>query len=104
MNISWFESASYVLRLRRTCTLAQFKASFKLPANLVEFLFRKMIAQGFPVRPKHLLWTLYYLKTENIGENNIAVSLGTNRNTLRLYVELTLNRLDDVLPDVWAAP
>jgi hypothetical protein len=89
-----------VLRLPRVCPRSKFVTSFKLPPNLVNFLFRQLQRQYQNACPKHLLWTLYYLKTENVGEENIAISLGTNRATLRHYVELTLHRLDAILPDV----
>lgn len=97
----WLELARAVLRLRRACPLGKFKAAFKLPPRLVDFLFRKIKKSYADSRPKHFLWALYYLKTTLIGEEIIATTLGTNRSTLRLYVELTLKRLNAVLPEVF---
>jgi hypothetical protein len=96
----WLELARVVLRLRRPCPLSKFKSAFKLPPQLVDFLFRKVKKSYSTCRPKHFLWTLYYLKTSMLGEESIATALGTIRSTLRLYVELTLKWLDATLPEV----
>lgn len=97
----WLELGRQVLRLPRTCSLLKFKVSFKLPPDLVDYLFRKLKRFYPHSRPKHFLWALYYLKTDTLGEENIAIALGTNRATLRAKLWLTLENLDSVLPEVF---
>jgi len=84
---------------KKKLTIFAFKQMFKLPPNLVQGLFA-LIRNSFPfVRPKHLLWTLFYLKTTAVGEDVIAITLLTNKKTLQQYVLETLTCLDRSLPD-----
>lgn len=95
----WLILAGIVLR-RKPLPISLFKKSFKLSPILVGKIFQLLRVRFAFTRPKHLLWTLFYLKTSTVGEELIALNLGTNKKTLRQYLIQTLRCLDIVLPDV----
>jgi hypothetical protein len=80
--------------------LYSFKEIFKLEPTVVDVVF-ETILKNYRCLAKHLLWSLYYLKTKNSNEAEIAVFLRTNRKTLRIHVIETLTKLVSSLPNVW---
>jgi hypothetical protein len=90
---------SSLLGKRISLSLHQFKLYFKMDPHLVQIVLSKVLKE-FPCSAKHLLWTLYYLKTKNTNDNEIAAVLGVHRNTMRLHVIETLRKLLQVLPEV----
>lgn len=95
----WLTLAGVILG-RNILPQSTFKQLFKLPPALVEVLFNLLVRSYSFCRPKHLLWSLHYLKTTTVGENLIAVNLRTNKKSLRQYVIQTLTLLERVLPKV----
>jgi hypothetical protein len=78
-----------------------FISLFKLPPAAVEKLFRRLrLNPNTAPSPKHLLWTLYYLKTTMTGEDAIAIALRTNKKTLRERVTDCMNCIIESLPEV----
>ncbi len=90
---------SSILNRRRSLSQIQFKMFFKLEPDLVQILYSKIV-QEFPCSANHLLWTLYFLKTKNTNDKEIAVVLGIDIDTLHRHVVSTLRILVRVLPQV----
>ena len=81
-------------------SFVKFKIFFKLTPTLVDIVWNKLVSIFKNSEEKHLLWTLHYLKTESTNDTEIASLLSTNRETMRLHVESTVEKLFQVLPEV----
>jgi hypothetical protein len=86
--------------LNRVLSVTSFCTAFKLHPSIVDTLFAVLLKKQFQCRPKHLLWTLHYLKSHNTCESEIALLLKTNRKTLRDKVSEVLSCLLQALPQV----
>jgi hypothetical protein len=75
------------------------ESNFKLSVVLVELIWRKLY-YSYPniLSPKHLLWTLHFLKSRNPYHSEIATFLHTNIKTLMQYVMKALVFLLLLLP------
>lgn len=94
----WLELGAIVVR--KKLSQQGFTDIFKYSAALVDYLFQ-IVAKRFPfIRCKHLLWALYYLKTRNTNEREIAALLNTNTKTLRIHVVEVLSYMEASLPEV----
>jgi hypothetical protein len=81
-------------------SVTEFKVYFKLIPELVEYAYAKLIESYSDVREEHLLWTLHFLKSGPTNETVMANVLGTNRNTMMLHVQETVEKLFNALPEV----
>lgn len=81
-------------------SITSFKSFFKLTPRLTDVVWKKLNSTCDDCQQKHLLWTLYYLKTQNSNDSEIAAVLSTNRVTLMLKVEQTVKQLAQALPEV----
>jgi len=96
-EIPWLALGSFLLHKEHLISEAIFKVNFKFSLKVTSLVWTD-IAEC-PVTPVDFLWTLYYLKSRNPNETQIALSLGTNPQTLRSHVVNTLNCLNDALPE-----
>ena len=70
--------------------IQRFKDHFKVHPRRCSQLYNLIRGRVSPdFRPKHLLWTLYFLLTYDC-ERRVARFLGTNRNTLRKHLWPTI--------------
>lgn len=99
MSDIWIYRGAAVLKKKRLSVLT-FRRFFKLPPKLVEKVFN-LIQSHYSCQPKHLLWTLFYLKSSDSDDNYIALSLRCDIQTLRKHVYETLDRLIEILPKVF---
>ena len=98
---SWLALGASVLKRFKPIGEVQFQTSFKLPTQLVEIIWNKLIsAEGNVIKAKHLLWALHFLKTDQTTLAEIASYLSTNRKTLTLHVYQVLHHLNHSLPEV----
>lgn len=81
-------------------SVQEFKVYFKLIPELAEYVYVKLADFFDDVREEHFLWTLHFLKSGPTNETVMANLLGTNRNTMMLHIEETVEKLFQALPDV----
>lgn len=100
---NWLTLGSMVLSKRRVISEAAFKLNFKLNTKLTEIIWRRLNATGGNqnLNPKHLLWTLYLLKTSNPNHQQVAMALHTSYKTMKKHCCKTIKLLDQSLPNVW---
>jgi hypothetical protein len=60
------------------------------------------LKESYPERfqPKHLLWTMHFLKTTSTNIQEISTLLGTTQKTLKIHVKVVLQHLMNLLPEV----
>ena len=100
MESAWILCYKHYASKASTISITTFKSFFKLTPRLVDVVWKKLISTTEHCQQKHLLWTLYYLKTQNSNDTEIAAVLSTNRETLMLKVESTVRQLFQALPEV----
>lgn len=101
MQVNWNQVASTTL-IQKFVSKRTFKEFFKFPEFLVEIVWQKLhtiVDDNF--KPKHLLWTLFYLNSKSPSDVFMATVLHTNSQTLRIHVEKVLNYLLLFLPEVY---
>jgi hypothetical protein len=99
---SWLALGATVLNRSHTFGEVQFQSSFKLPTQLVEIVWNRLVeTEGNVIKSKHFLWALHFLKTDQTNLSEIATYLSTNRKTLKLHVYGVLHRLNHSLPEVF---
>lgn len=97
----WLRLGAIVLKKKSTLSIRTFKTFFKLRPFLVEKVFNKLRrSNGAGVSAKHLLWTLFYLKTRTPDETSIAQSLSIDKGTMVDRVFDTLAKIRKLLPKV----
>jgi hypothetical protein len=97
--MDWLAIGSTVLKHEKKLSPSQFRYHFKLQICLLEYLWKRLTSH-FQCDPKHLLWTLHFLKSKDPNEQGIASILNTDKKTLRLHVVETLEKLLKALPKV----
>lgn len=97
--MDWQAIGSTILHKKTRLSFDQFQYHFKLRVCLVEYVWKKMISR-YHCEPKHFLWTLHFLKSRDPNEQGIASLLHTDKKTLLLHVEETLQKLLIILPEV----
>jgi hypothetical protein len=94
----WLLLGAIVFQKKKIMSKSEFKKKFKLNYKLVNEIFKKVAA--FNISRKHLLWTLYYLKTFTESEEDIALALRIDLRTMQSNVMKTLKCLQVALPRV----
>lgn len=84
------------LKLSRLTGLRRFKNFYGVSPNICGIIWN-MIESNVPesCEPKHLLWTLCFLKQYNSDSTNSAI-FGADEKTIRKYVWLLTNFLADL--------
>ena len=94
------EKIAKTITKNRKLTERQFRALFGVPINCVVEIFNYIQTNSNGVKEEHFLWTLYYLKvypTENVAE----VFIGKTAKTFKKWVNITLQLLNNNLPEVF---
>jgi hypothetical protein len=99
-KIPWILIGSTILRKGRINNEKEFKSFFKLSISMIDFVWKKLKSSNFANSPKYLLYTLYFLKTTNSRDFEIAQTLGIHVQTLKLHVTRTMEQLITILPGV----
>ena len=94
----WLLLGAIVFEKKKIMTQKEFKKKFKLSSKLVNEIFKKL--EPYKISRKHLLWTLYYLKTFTESEEEIALALRIDLRTMQSNVMKTLKCLQLALPSM----
>jgi len=97
----WVLLGSVVLSKKKPICNRNFKRFFKLSDRLVNLVYNKILSRGFHCEKAHLLWTLYYLRTINTNDDEIAATMSTSTKNMKIHVKNTLQILMKALPDVF---
>jgi len=94
----WRLLGSLTLQKNKIVTEKEFRRNFKLNSSLVNQVYKKVLSGGATVKPKYLLWTLFFLNSKNSNDDQISSLLGTTRKTMMVHIKEVLEKLIKVLP------
>jgi hypothetical protein len=85
---------------KKSLSSDEFKKIFKLTCQNVDYIWKKLSLYFPDAKHEFLLYTLHFLKTKNSNMREVARLLCTTEKNLLHHVQVTLNQLNEILPQV----